>query len=224
MKKESAFPGNSTMGSRIHNERIKIDAFNGTDGAMQHRGAFYIAVHQPEELKKYPSDASMNKTVFNWENDSHPPKSIDLLMRMCKLFECDIAYLLCLQDTPHLAESRLSEEMGLTPEASQKIRSLYSLDDFKTQNHVEMIALNELLESKMARRFLEMLFDMIHAEPQEHIFRCKNGSEVIMAEDDYLMLRLVDLGKVIQQMRKTHKQTGCRYTDYYRNAFRDSQN
>lgn len=216
MKKEIPFPTNATLGARIHNERLKIDTFNTQKGAMHNRIAFYIAIHTSDDLKKFPSDSSMNKTVCNWENDSNPPRSVELLLRMSHLFDCDLGYLVGEQDTPHLSLSMLIEDLGLTGNAARKIRELYNLDAYHSQNHIEMIALNELLESSHADKILEVLFDLNHAEPVEHIFKCANGAVIDMTTQTYLDLRIQALKDLLMMERSEHKKRGCKYTEYYR--------
>ena len=62
------------------------------------------------------------QTVSNWENDNIQP-SVDMLMRLARVFGVSTDYLLGLEETPRL------DVRGLTPEAVAHLQLL--IEDFR---------------------------------------------------------------------------------------------
>ena len=67
-------------------------------------------------LKDDPDKEYNRKTISNWEKGiSLPP--LDIMLRMCDLFECDLGYLLCEYDTKTRSATDIQAETGLSEDA-----------------------------------------------------------------------------------------------------------
>ncbi len=60
-------------------------------------------------------------TVSDWENGRCSTLSVDELVKLCRLFDCEIGYLLCEYDTPYRVQSDIATEMQLSIKAVENI-------------------------------------------------------------------------------------------------------
>lgn len=63
------------------------------------------------------------KKVMAWENGK-PIKDMEDMSALCKIFHCDINYLLCKMDTRHYADMADVEKYGLTEDALSTLREM----------------------------------------------------------------------------------------------------
>lgn len=98
------------IGKRIRKERIEAGYKNQSD--------FAVALGLNEDSRQ---------SVGNWENGVRIP-SLDLLLKMCDIFECEIGYLLCEFDCKTKEETDIQKATGLS---NKSIRRLFL---FRTRN------------------------------------------------------------------------------------------
>ena len=72
--------------------------------------------HLAEQLEQITSIPIKRQTVAGWENGK-PIKKIEQLTALCKIFDCDMAYLLCECDTKRVLSQQLSPALGISEKA-----------------------------------------------------------------------------------------------------------
>jgi len=119
------------IGERIRKERIE---------ANLNQGPF---------AKELGFSSGSRQTVTNWERGERLP-DFEIMLKMCKLFDCELGYLLCEQDCKTREATDVQAATGLTESA---IRTLLSINKY---NYCAS-ALNQLLEH---RAFMALLQTM----------------------------------------------------------------
>lgn len=98
------------IGERIRKERIEAGYKNQSD--------FAVALGLKEDSRQ---------SVGSWENGIRFP-SLDMFLKMCEIFECEIGYLLCEFDCKTREETDIQKATGLS---NKSIRKLFL---FRTRN------------------------------------------------------------------------------------------
>lgn len=98
------------IGERIRKERIEAGYKNQSD--------FAVALGLKEDSRQ---------SVGSWENGIRFP-SLDMFLKMCEIFECEIGYLLCEFDCKTKEETDIQKATGLS---NKSIRRLFL---FRTRN------------------------------------------------------------------------------------------
>lgn len=111
------------IGKRIQEERKKMPSRLPKTGK---RKAGYVTQAELAELicqeMQIDDTGTYRKKVNAWEHGK--PADLDELLALCKIFHCDINYLLCKMDTRHYADMADVEKYGLTEDALSTLREM----------------------------------------------------------------------------------------------------
>ncbi len=91
------------IGERIRKERIEAGYKNQSD--------FAVALGLKEDSRQ---------SVGSWENGIRFP-SLDMFLKMCEIFECEIGYLLCEFDCKTREETDIQKATGLSNKSIRKL-------------------------------------------------------------------------------------------------------
>lgn len=90
-------------------------------------------------------------TISSWETGAVVP-SMEQLIRLAKLFHCDVAYLLCDYDDRNITDKWITEQIGLTSDAIQWLRIA------KTNSPEKIAILNILFQNDLIAPLLNSMY------------------------------------------------------------------
>lgn len=89
------------------------------------------------KLKDYKENGFNRDTVASWEKGEALP-DIDVLLKMCEIFNCELGYLLCEFDTKTRINADIQKETGLSEESIEALRAEAKKDfDLKATLHIK---------------------------------------------------------------------------------------
>lgn len=94
-----------------------------------------------DEQKQYLGIAD-RKTVYKWEKGQAFP-SLEVIVQLCNLFECDFEYLIGEQSTPRRATIDVQNATGLSEEAAEK---LLALKKYTINGEAFLMLINAMIE------------------------------------------------------------------------------
>lgn len=86
-----------------------------------------LKLSQTEFLKQLNyAEQSTRQYVGKWEKGEVLP-SLDIMFKMCELFDCELGYLLCQHDCKTNVATDVQKETGLSESAIRKLRNIYNV-------------------------------------------------------------------------------------------------
>lgn len=86
-----------------------------------------LGLTQSEFAKKLYLSQDSRQTIAKWENGTTLP-TLDRLLVMCNIFECELGYLLCEYDCKTMTVTDIHSQTGLSEEAISVLANLNRLD------------------------------------------------------------------------------------------------
>ena len=127
------------IGKRLKEER-KASGFKSQDALAE-----YLAKNNYRSFKR--------QTIAKWENGEECPP-LDVLLTLCKLYKCELGYLLCEYDCKEKENTDIQKITGLSEDAINKLKIFRSLNDEPT-----LFIINEILSKH--ERLLDAITDFI---------------------------------------------------------------
>lgn len=106
-----------------------------------------------EYLEKNNYRSFKRQTIAKWEKGEECPP-LDVLLTLCKLYNCELGYLLCEYDCKTRENTDIQKVTGLSEDAIDKLRIMQSLNDEPT-----LFVLNEILSKH--DRLLDAITDYV---------------------------------------------------------------
>ena len=129
------------IGNRIRNERIKT----GYDSQTE----FLTALNYSD------TNVKTRQTLSKWENGTKLP-NLDILVTMCKIFDCEMGYLLCEYDCKTREATDIHNATGLSEKAIDKLQNI------NNSSKCGMIKiLNGLIEHSLFIKLLQSIQEYI---------------------------------------------------------------
>lgn len=146
------------IGKRIKKERI--------ESGFKSQGAFAEEMNYSQESRQ---------TVANWENGKTMPCLKDML-KMCKLFDCELGYLLCEYDNKTREATEVCKALGISKEAEVELKKIKNSYHFKET----IITLSKMIESKYFLELLEMLhLYRLNFNKNKLVFNSEEEEEIV---------------------------------------------
>lgn len=137
------------IGERIRKERIEAGYKNQSD--------FAVALGLKEDSRQ---------SVGNWENGIRLP-SLDIFLKMCDIFECEIGYLLCEFDCKTKEETDVQKATGLS---NKSIRRLFFFRrrNKETNAYTFNSTINSIIEHDSFVELLEAIIKHVWSFNENH--------------------------------------------------------
>ena len=88
-------------------------------------------------------------TILNWEKvDDKAFPTLDDMLRLCNIFDCNLSYLLCEQECKIKDHQAIADYTGLTEEAIETLHGLTLLGNDKADGTAQLKAINALLSGE----------------------------------------------------------------------------
>ena len=106
------------------------------------------------------------KKVIAWEKGKGKLADVEELLALCKIFHCDINYLLCEMDTRHYADMDDVEKYGLTAKALSTLREM-TFSGMGFHSHmISALIQNRYLIDSLTDLWLSTHEDLFHKPPE----------------------------------------------------------
>ena len=126
--------------------------------------------------------------VKSWEREKNPvlPR-LDSLLEICKLFKCDLDYLIGRIEKPTHDIEFIHKETGLSTEAIRKLNMI-------KQNLVDIIMISKMIEHPDLEYLLDRIYKLIFGDKEEVAKYHKALSEMMKEESNrkYLQFTIVE--------------------------------
>ena len=103
-------------------------------------------------------------TVIRWENPKHKAlPSLEELIKLCNLYECELSYLLCEQECTIKDTQAIRNYTGLSERAIEVLHEIKLLDENNPSRVSQLIAVNSMI-SESGLEFLAYIQSVIGAK------------------------------------------------------------